>query len=670
MEKSDTKLRKLFLVLSVMTLLTITIGGYFHYSVLAKSSTEWAHKEAEEQLKGLGANIESYLTWSLMSVKSLSGLNELKQSLLSGNLAEIAEANAILDQFRETMKVNVCYLMDSSGNTIASSNRDAVDSFVGKNYGFRPYFKLAMQGEPIVYMALGVTSKKRGLYFSHPVYEKGKSGPLGVAVIKASIEQIEEAFKKPHEGILLFTDPHGVVFLSSHAQWLYHVLWKPSSETMSDIAKSRQFGKGPWDWTGVELVGKNRAVDNLGHEYHVHQHEMANSPGWRLVYLHDHHAVVKRITKPILNTVGVGATVICIFVGLAVFFLFKAANTNIIQRNEAQEKIRKSENLYRTLSGNVPGMIYRGQPDWTFDVISNSEKVCGYSAQAFTAQKLHWPDIIHPDDKEKVFGEASELTKRSSHLVQTYRIITKGGDLRWVEDHKISNFTDAGEYLGVDGIVFNITARKLAVEAMQESEEKFRAISNSAQDAIIIANSSGNVVFWNESASNIFGYAESEVLDRSISHLMPQRYKEAHEKGIERAKTTSEHSVIGKTVELAGLTKGGDEFSIELSLSKWETEKGVFYTGIVRDISERKQFEKEREKLIKDLQDALANVETLSGLLPICSYCKNIRDDKGYWSKIESYIGKHSAAEFSHGICEECAQKYYPDIDLSGDDES
>jgi PAS domain S-box-containing protein len=670
MEKSDTKLRKLFLVLSVMTLLTITIGGYFHYSVLTKSSTEWAHKEAEEQLKGLGANIESYLTWSLMSVKSLSGLNELKQSLLSGNLAEIAEANAILDQFRETMKVNVCYLMDSSGNTIASSNRDAVDSFVGKNYGFRPYFKLAMQGEPIVYMALGVTSKKRGLYFSHPVYEKGKSGPLGVAVIKASIEQIEEAFKKPHEGILLFTDPHGVVFLSSHAQWLYHVLWKPSSETMSDIAKSRQFGKGPWDWTGVELVGKNRAVDNLGHEYHVHQHEMANSPGWRLVYLHDHHAVVKRITKPILNTVGVGATVICIFVGLAVFFLFKAANTNIIQRNEAQEKIRKSENLYRTLSGNVPGMIYRGQPDWTFDVISNSEKVCGYSAQAFTAQKLHWPDIIHPDDKEKVFGEASELTKRSSHLVQTYRIITKGGDLRWVEDHKISNFTDAGEYLGVDGIVFNITARKLAVEAMQESEEKFRAISNSAQDAIIIANSSGNVVFWNESASNIFGYAESEVLDRSISHLMPQRYKEAHEKGIERAKTTSEHSVIGKTVELVGLTKGGDEFSIELSLSKWETEKGVFYTGIVRNISERKQFEKEREKLIKDLQDALANVETLSGLLPICSYCKNIRDDKGYWSKIESYIGKHSAAEFSHGICEECAQKYYPDIDLSGDDES
>lgn len=67
------------------------------------------------------------------------------------------------------------------------------------------------------------------------------------------------------------------------------------------------------------------------------------------------------------------------------------------------------------------------------------------------------------------------------------------------------------------------------------------------------------------------------------------------------------------------------------------------------------------------LKEALYKVKILSGLLPICSICKKIRDDKGYWTQIESYISDHSEAEFSHGICEECAEKYYPDMDLYDD---
>ena len=86
-----------------------------------------------------------------------------------------------------------------------------------------------------------------------------------------------------------------------------------------------------------------------------------------------------------------------------------------------------------------------------------------------------------------------------------------------------------------------------------------------------------------------------------------------------------------------------------------------FVDGIAHDITKRIQAEKEREKLILKLQEALDNIKTLNGLLPICSNCKKIRDDKGYWNQIESYIRDHSEAEFSHGICPECAKKYYPD---------
>lgn len=82
-----------------------------------------------------------------------------------------------------------------------------------------------------------------------------------------------------------------------------------------------------------------------------------------------------------------------------------------------------------------------------------------------------------------------------------------------------------------------------------------------------------------------------------------------------------------------------------------------------KEIVERKLNEKEREKLICELQKALEEITTLKGVIPICLHCKGIRDDKGYWKKLEQYITEHSEAEFSHGICPECARKLYPELD-------
>lgn len=82
-----------------------------------------------------------------------------------------------------------------------------------------------------------------------------------------------------------------------------------------------------------------------------------------------------------------------------------------------------------------------------------------------------------------------------------------------------------------------------------------------------------------------------------------------------------------------------------------------------RDITERKRAEEEKEKLINELKDALANVKQLSGMLPICASCKKIRDDKGYWNRIETYISEHSEILFSHGLCPDCAKKAYEELD-------
>lgn len=86
-------------------------------------------------------------------------------------------------------------------------------------------------------------------------------------------------------------------------------------------------------------------------------------------------------------------------------------------------------------------------------------------------------------------------------------------------------------------------------------------------------------------------------------------------------------------------------------------------SGCLTDVSKEMEAEEEREKLVVELQNAIAKVKILSGMLPICAWCKNIRDDKGYWSQIETYIRHHSEADFSHSICPDCAKKHYPELD-------
>jgi hypothetical protein len=95
-----------------------------------------------------------------------------------------------------------------------------------------------------------------------------------------------------------------------------------------------------------------------------------------------------------------------------------------------------------------------------------------------------------------------------------------------------------------------------------------------------------------------------------------------------------------------------------LERERLETEK----QRLNQEISERERAEREKERLIHELQEALAQVQTLKGLVPICSHCHRIRDDKGFWNRLESYLQAHAGAQFSHGICPTCMTTHYPDL--------
>src|SRR5439155_6634673 len=109
--------------------------------------------------------------------------------------------------------------------------------------------------------------------------------------------------------------------------------------------------------------------------------------------------------------------------------------------------------------------------------------------------------------------------------------------------------------------------------------------------------------------------------------------------------------------------KDHSRFIASLVITALADQTGNFtgYLGIFRDISLRKSLEGEREKLILELKNALTEVKTLSGLIPICGWCKNVRNDSGYWQSVEQYVHAHTEATFTHGICPECKEKFKAD---------
>jgi PAS domain S-box-containing protein len=199
--------------------------------------------------------------------------------------------------------------------------------------------------------------------------------------------------------------------------------------------------------------------------------------------------------------------------------------------------------------------------------------------------------------------------------------------------------------------------------AKYEAEEvraKLAAIVEFSEDAIISKSLDGIITSWNAGAERLFGYRAEEMIGQPITRIIPSGGHQTWETEI-LARLRRGESV--KHYETVRIAKDGRPIDVSLTISPIHNAVGTIIgaSKIIRDITARKQTEAERDQLIQDLQNALANVKSLSGLLPICASCKKIRDDKGYWDQVESYIQKHSEATFTHGICPDCIKKLYPD---------
>jgi len=218
--------------------------------------------------------------------------------------------------------------------------------------------------------------------------------------------------------------------------------------------------------------------------------------------------------------------------------------------------------------------------------------------------------------------------------------------------------TDMDVLSSVADMVAIAIERKRMEDALQESEEKFRRIVTSVREGIVSMDSADRMTFVNGYLCEILGYRQEELLGQPFEMVLsPEEQDDFQRRQMERRDGSSDQ------FERKFRTREGEDVWTIISASPIHDADGRYLGsfGSITNISERKKVETALHLKNIELQQALAQIKTLHGILPICMHCKKIRDDKGYWSQVEVYVRDHTNAEFSHSLCPECMAVYYPE---------
>jgi PAS domain S-box-containing protein len=247
----------------------------------------------------------------------------------------------------------------------------------------------------------------------------------------------------------------------------------------------------------------------------------------------------------------------------------------------------------------------------------DKEEVIGQEGFRFIAEK----------SREKAMDDMMKLFEEENRGPVEYTFQTADGREFEVESSNALLRDDYGKLIGFVSINRDITDRKVMEEALRVSVERYRSVVESANDAIISIDSTGNIIFWNPAAEAIFGHSASEMIGRQLELVVPERLRAGLRQALTHLLSTHNSAAIQKTTELVGLRKDGSEVPVEHSIATWQAEGETFYTAIIRDITERKWVEeniqiyideitrtqeKERERIARELHDeTIQNLATL-----------------------------------------------------------
>jgi len=583
-------------------LVVILASGWFLTHFLGNLAWQQVRKTSQAHNKLAIQRLTFEIQVAEESVMAMSGSPWIAPALESRSATDLARAHAVLDRYQQRFGAAVAYLLDTSGTTIASSNRGDPDSFVGQNYAFRPYFQAAMAGNVGRYFALGVTSKKRGFYASHPV--KDPAGKiLGVAVLKMTLDRFQKDLQAFDPAFLI--DPQGIVFVASRPNLDYHSLWPLS---VSDPAGFKaQYGTDRFTPIFSQPVYDDVKVQFAGRDYTATREHLYGviAPGWTLVNLEPFHAVVH------YRLMGIAAAFIMVFLTL----VFAGANLSI---REGANRILASEARFRAMFAAAPEAVFVFDPETRRILDANPfmAQWLGYGPEELVGLEID--KLLEPEP----LGAGECPDSQTSTAARRYR--KKDGSLVDVECTAANIFH--GDHIRELVFVRDITERRQAENEVREAKEYLENILENSADPIGIVDQRGRIIQWNKASEKAFGYSFDELEGKSSFEL----YADNNELQEILTQLRRDGSVRGYEIHMKKKDGSIALFALSINLLYDRNHKVIGSVCVARDLSEikkalddlatvnqrlqhevteRKQMEAALQEANRSLQEVVAQVE-------------------------------------------------------------
>ena len=286
-------------------------------------------------------------------------------------------------------------------------------------------------------------------------------------------------------------------------------------------------------------------------------------------------------------------------------------------------------------------------------------------------------DLDHPEDISVEFGMSCFYGENRNQIEKAFYAAVEQGESYELELEMISTkgvhkwvrtsghpVIEDNQIVRIHGSIQDVTHIKQAELHIKESENRYRSLIELSPLGIGVIDVNGNIIDVNQAYASMFGYRIPELLKlhfRDLSH--PDDFDREQELMV----SLSNGEQADFSMEKRHKHQDGHYFWTHITVGKACDiyGPGEFYFGFLSDISEQKALEDERNKLIDELKNALVEIKELNGYLPICSKCKKIRDDEGYWQQVEKYIMDRTDAQFSHSYCPECYESELKKINKS-----
>jgi PAS domain S-box-containing protein len=322
-----------------------------------------------------------------------------------------------------------------------------------------------------------------------------------------------------------------------------------------------------------------------------------------------------------------------------------------------ESALKKSEQAYRQLVESAADSIFSFDRQGRFVFINaiaaryfnvTPEKMIGTRMWDWFPKEIadaQWRDVLG------VFESGVGKTTESMSMILG-RPAWFSMDMRPVLDLR-------GEIVNVQLIARDITPLIQATGELRQARDFLDEIVNTIADPVFVKDQEHRYILVNDAFCVFTGQSRAATLGRSDLDMFPQGQAEFFIERDLAVMKTGQEDVSENEVAVAQ----GAQRVVVTKKTLYQNRLGQKYiVGVIRDITERKKQEREREEMISRLQDALANIKTLRGLIPVCATCKKIRNDRGYWQQVDDYVREHSDAVISHGLCHECAVRLYPEV--------